>query len=260
MESLDLKVGTWGARIFGPTTSSARLVDISQEASIVTGPRRTPPPPERPPVGFDGHVLVAGYLVAALQQGESISPLPRPPGNSPTTLTACPWIKLRVAGTLPPSGSPPIPRNLGGPVWIDSDRQIVLPSSQAAVGVMLPPDWTINPPNDLTIDGPAMTVFLQIRICDWHCSWPTALPILTERFLDAADPISTNRPRAARTLHINGQAAAQTWPINAGSQSFGTLLVGAGAPGVFDPLPAFDTLVSPGVAGVERVLAWGVQP
>jgi len=183
--------------------------------------------------------------------------------------TVCPWVKIRVSSSQWP-----------GPIVMDCDRQVVVPSRHACIEAItltpstvfpgtaaFPPWYDVgsagNNPTELA--GLVWDVYLFLKICP-ELNFPSPIPIVSEHVtLSDAEGQTTytfTRPRAARSLFINAQTAAQTWTMTAGrSVDLATIQVPAGQVGVFDTLPDFTHIRTPtAAASITHTIAWGVQP
>lgn len=260
-------------RLFGVQPAGAVRSALTQESTVYSGP----------PLKKQGlHTLVAGYVVASVRENAvNVAPLARPSPNDVETLSECPFVKLRVSGDTPQleksddgeiceglhirarGETEPVTAPLGAPIWMDSDRQVVLPAAHAAALAMVPTTWLVDPRDTVRLTGTVWDVWVFVKICRWGMSWPTGLPILTETFQDArpgpTPPLV--RPRAARSITISATPPPQTWGMSTGGVVFGELIVPGGEVGVFDNLPAFDELLPP-TGGQQRFrsVAWGIQP
>jgi hypothetical protein len=177
--------------------------------------------------------------------------------------TTCPFVKVRVL-------SPQWP----GPVVIDIDRSIIVPSPSVCAQVIgLPrvsdetgtfPAWVEVNGNTTPIDGQVWDVFLFAKLCH-EANFPSPFPILTEFVrLEESQDQSFIRPRAARRLFISGQTAAQVWTMRAGrgGNIMGEIHVPAGETYESNTLPGFtqlDSFTAP-AGGANVTIAWDVQP
>lgn len=224
-------------------------------------PSRCEPPPdfERCPTGLA--TLVYPVVRAVVRVGEeALAPLPGPPDSlDPLTISTCALVKLRVSS-----------QQWNGPLWVDCDREVVVPSPHVCVDITTPATWQADPPSSARAGGGTdlvWDVFLQLKICRAFCcrDWP---PIVTEQFLaDEATPTDTVRPRGARKLSVGLPIAA---PVDllafqgdpaAGGVAVAILRRTLGAPIDLDGLPSFTHLRCPAIATGPRVVySWEVAP
>lgn len=225
---------------------------------------KTPEPPvcrlERNPVGLATLVYPVVKVSVRISDETGLTPLAGPPDSlDPNTISTCPLVKLRVSS-----------EQWEGPLWVDCDREVVVPAPHVCVDVTTPATWLTDPPQtarqgnsgDLVWD-----VFLQLKICRAFCcrSWP---PIVTEQFTaDAEVPTDTVRPRGARKLAV-GMSSVGPVDLTAfqGDPGAGGIAVAVmrrtlGAPIDLAPLPSFTHVRFPAVIGTPRVIySWEVAP
>lgn len=181
-------------------------------------------------------------------------PAQQPPRSyDPATLSTAPPLKLCVASS-----------QWIGPVWIDCDRTIVLPSRHLCLRAMAPPTW-VDASSFRPGEGPrfedAWNAWLWLRICKAR-SYPSGLPILTESVTIEADVVRTFvRRRGTRKIWFSSQATVQIWELLIANNVVGTIII---------PANSFHSLtLAPGVTGFRNVMlpivrdvtiAWEVQP
>lgn len=181
-------------------------------------------------------------------------PATLPPSSwDPATLSVVPAVKLLVS-------SP----QWKGPIWIDCDRTIVLPSTRLCIRIMAPPGWVdagAFRPGDGPVFEEAWNAWLTVKVCRAACC-PTGLPILTESFeLEPDGTRRITRRRGARRIWFSSQATPQVWNLIRGNTTVGSAIV---------PANAIDSLeLAPGITAIELqplpvlrdvTVTWEVQP
>lgn len=201
---------------------------------------------------FDA-VVVAPSILATFGSGTGGFPANPPPSFGAATLTTAPPLKLAVT-------SP----QWVGPIWIDCDRTIVLPSTRACVRAFAPAQWVdasmFRPGEGPTFED-AWSVWLTLKICVAPCC-PTGLPIFTEILDVALDTTrALVRPRGARRVWFSSQSTPQVWSLLLGTAPVGQVIVPA------NTLQSVD--LAAGITGIQLeplpiaravVVAWEVQP
>lgn len=197
----------------------------------------------------DWTVLAMGVLATFNVPGNRAT---RPPNSfDPAVFTTCPAVKLRVS-------SP----QWKGPVWIDCDCTIVLPSPRLCVDVMAPQGWVDGGSGGGPLEQ-AWNAWLFAKVCRGN-NWPTALPRLTEYFTLAELEVRTfTRRRGARRVWISSQPFAQVWELLDPSIGVvGTIIIPANTFQAVDLFAGItqirNTAIAPGATSVT--LVWEVQP
>lgn len=169
----------------------------------------------------------------------------------PATLTTVPFLKARIT-------SP----QWKGPVWIDCDRTIVIPSPRACVTIVGPSTWfDAAQPRPVSVEDITWNAWIFAKVCRAFCC-PTGLPILTEFFTLAIDEVRLiPRRRGARRIWFSSQPVLQQWELISGILPVGSILIPANSFIAVDLAPGITGIRNVALAAARNVvLTWEIQP